>query len=152
MKQKTRFSVADGGIEAEFHPGFSDDLTTWRLTIDSNGKLTQNVKLWQYTARRKIVTGQMALETEIEAATLVEIWKVAQKMEFEALPRQMQASMTDLDSRILRFFRDETATEIQAYGAGILAHGGSEKARRFLTIWDAVTSCAPFPHQFKPLS
>lgn len=131
-------------IEAAFSPGFSEDLSNWRLQIDAEGNLLQRIAVWQYI-RGAIVQEKRREQRLIGRDGALRLLLMAEEIGFYGFQDSYEPSVTDLPTYRLRFCDGKSDKAVRAYGAGWLAREGNPDMRRFVELWQAVHEHAPFP-------
>ena len=129
-------------VAAFFSPGFSEDLSSWKLTLSSSGILIQDIKIsragnWQGEQRRE--------ERNVGAEFVAQVLKRADELDFWNLKVESNSSITDTPSLRLAIRHGEKSRVYAPESVGFHAYEGNESARRFIELWDLIHSHAPFP-------
>lgn len=132
-------------IGAEYGPGFSSDLSRWRLAIDDEGNLFQEIAIWQWTAEKGIVREHRREHVEIGQDTVLQLVLKAQEVGFQSYEDSYQRSITDQSTRTISVRFGEIDKTVCAYAADWLVREGNKDMVGFLELWDAIHACAPFP-------
>lgn len=129
-------------IGATFRPGFSGDLSSWRLVIDDEGNLFQDTMVWQsmFEERRQE-------HIHIGTDAVLELLLEAERFGFRSCKEFLRATMEDQSSRSLTIRFGEMDATVEVYGADLLAHEGNLKTIRFLSLWTMIHRYAPFPRR-----
>ena len=133
-----RRALAKPVIVAELvMPGFTDDLSTWKFSLDANGTALQeavvaNVKN-MFRGEPRTFTAQVP---KAEVTTLL---AAAKEGGFHAFASRYGADhVTDLPTTALSFEVNGELKRVEAYGAGWLAYEGSEEMKVFHDLWQRI--------------
>ena len=129
-------------------PGFAEDLTTWRLTIDESGLVTQDIFLnCSPLYRREVVTRTSQLSTD----QLENLLQLAREIRFHRVkgkdydPGTDDAETTTIVLKTLSGTKRVYASD--AFHAA--AHEGDTDMHRYVRLWDAILETRP--HEFDRL-
>ena len=130
-------------IGATFAPGFTEDLSSWRLVIDDEGNLFQDIKVsthenqWQGEQRQEYFF--------IGQDKVIQLLLTAEEVGFMSYKDSYDISVTDQALHVLSIRFGECEKTVTAYGAAWLAYEGDADMKGFLELWKAVHQYAPFP-------
>lgn len=123
-------------------PGFCEDLTTWRLTINESGFVTQDIYLYcdpLYT-KHEVLTRT----TQLTGEQLDELLTLADETDFVSLNDEYeQGSVDDDQTTAIVLKTPEGVKHVYAYGAHTAAHEGDAEMQRYIRLWDAIAGYAP---------
>jgi hypothetical protein len=139
-----RASLTNPVIVAELvMPGFADDLSTWKFSVDAEGTAVQeavvaNVKN-MFRGEPRTFTARVP---KAEVATLLAVAKEGGFDRFAA--RYGADHVTDLPTTALSFEFDGELKRVEAYGAGWLAYEGSDEMKVFHDLWQRIERHLPY--------
>lgn len=127
-------------------PAFSEDLSTWNVTLHKHGLLTQTIHLAQPP---KFEHGITTLYQHVHEDTLARLKQIVEDEELLKLQDFPVLCMTDQASTRLIINVHGITNTIDAYGPHAVATFGEtgadrEKAARFCRLWDAIVELTPF--------
>ncbi len=130
-------------------PGFASDLSTWRLTINRDSLLSQEIRVANYEDSYR---AQMRQEsTRLPSDELMAIVALAERTGFRNFrDRYEHETMVVLDlptlSISIRF--GELIKTVEAYGPReIAAQENNQDMVRFVELWNHIHRYAPYPSQ-----
>jgi hypothetical protein len=132
-------------IGAWYRPGFSHDLSGWRLVVDDEGNLFQDVNVLQWSPERGRVQERRQEHVEIGPDAVPQLLIEAQEMGFSSYESSYDLHVTDQESYILSIRFGEIDKTVEAYGAQWLAREGNQDMIGFLKLWRSLHRHAPFP-------
>lgn len=136
---------ANGVILAEFRPGFSWDLTTWRIIIDREGRLFQEVE--QFIPG---ITDELGFhKVEIGVDAVLDLLIKADEIGFAAFQQSYSSGLhlSDMPAYRLVVHIAEEPKEVWAEAPEYQASLGNRDVQGFMELWHAVHSYAPYPPQ-----
>lgn len=132
-------------IGAVYGPGFSEDLSSWRLVIDDEGNLFQEIDVWQWTTESVHIQEHRREHVVIGPDAVLQLLLEAQRLEFTSYDDSYDPSITDQPDRIISVRFGEIDKTVHAYAAFGLAAEGNRDMIGFLELWEAIHRYAPFP-------
>ncbi len=132
-------------IGATFHPGFSEDLSSWRLVIDEDGNLFQDTKVWQWTKESGITQKELHEQVQIDIAVVLELLLKAEQIGFHSFQKSYNATVDDMHSYLISIRFGEADTTVNANGVGWLVREGNMDMKGFAELWKEIHKHAPFP-------
>ncbi len=132
-------------IGAKFHSGFSEDLSRWRLVIDEEGNLFQDVKVWRWTKESGIIQEERQEQIHISVEAVLELLLKAEDLGFHSYERSYNATMDDAPSYVISIHCGEVDTTVNATDADWLVREGNTDMRGFMELWKEIHQYAPFP-------
>lgn len=127
-------------------PGFTSDLSTWNVTLDEHGLLTQTISLAQPP---KFEHGITALRQHVHDDTISHLKRIVEEEEMLRFAGFPDLCVTDQESVRLTIRLHGITNTIDAYGPHAVAELGEtetdrKKAARFCRLWDAIVKLTPF--------
>ncbi len=132
-------------IGAVYGPGFSYDLSAWRLVIDEEGNLFQEIDVSQWTAENVHIREHRREHVVIGPEAVLQLLLEAQRLEFSSCKDSYDHSITDQESRLISIRFGEIDKTVRMYAAGWLAMAGNKDIVNLLELWEAIHRYAPFP-------
>lgn len=124
-------------IGARFFPGLAFDLTHWRLMIDDEGNLYQDVQIVNTGQRdRQLLHVVIGYDAVLNLLLMVERWN---SLSF------VPPTTTYDDAAVyeLAICYEDINTHLRVQGADIEADRGNVQMQRFMEVWRAVHRFAP---------
>lgn len=147
-QQLPELRLADGDLfgAALLAPAFGSDLSTWTVTIDRHGLLTQTVLIVQPPS---FDGGVAVLRQHVPSERLTTLKTIVQDENLTNFGQFPKLCATDLEHTRLMFQEFGNVTVIDAYGPHAVATLGEtdadkNKALRYCRLWDAIFGLTPF--------
>ena len=147
-QQLAELRLADGDLfgAALLTPAFGSDLSTWTVTINKHGLLTQTVLIVQPPSFDE---GIAVLRQHVPSERLATLKTIVQDENLTNFGQFPQLCVTDLERTRLMFQVSGKTTVIDAYGPHAMATLGEtdtdkDKAQRYCRLWDAILGLTPF--------
>jgi lipid II:glycine glycyltransferase (peptidoglycan interpeptide bridge formation enzyme) len=144
----TPLTLNDGDLfgAAVVSPAFGSDLSTWTLTIQEHGLLTQTISISQPPVFERQVAVLRQHVTKVQLDTLKQIVNEEKLLEFGLFPA---ICVTDQQQTQIEIRLSGRTTIIDAYAPHFVKFaGGTEMdrlmAKRYCKLWDAIEELAPF--------
>jgi hypothetical protein len=134
-------------IGATFHPGFSEDLSHWRLAIDEDGNLFQDIKVWRWTKESGIIQEERQEQVQIGVEVVLELLLKAEQLGFHSYQHSYNSNVDDLPSYLISVRFGDADTTVNAHGAGWLVREGNVDMKGFAELWNQIHQYAPFPEK-----
>lgn len=132
-------------ISAWFVPGFSVDLTNWRVFIDRNCRLRQEVVITIFKDPDKNEVLRYA--ARLSRKETAQLWSIIERIGFHEFERKYTHEkfiVTDCESYWIKVRFGDRTKEVEVYDPYRLANFEKNQAAiGFLELWDAI-------HQYTP--
>jgi hypothetical protein len=128
-------------------PGFGAYNVVWRLTVDREGLMRQEVRTWNYqkSPRDEFLYGDAMLDTRELAAVV----SVAERVGFRNLSEAYEDyKVTDQETLWLAVRFGTHLKTVQAYAPVWLAAREKQEMIAFLELWGSIHRFAPFPSPY----
>jgi hypothetical protein len=133
-------------LAAQYDPGFSDVLTYWRVFLQTNRWLRQEVVVYDHASEYH--NQVLRFRARLSRTQVRELWEIVERIGFRDFDRaytHRNISVTDRPTyRITVRFRDRIK-EVEAYDLPGLAGGERQPDMvGFAELWEAITRHAPY--------
>lgn len=122
-------------------PGFCEDLTTWRLTIDESGLITQEIFLCcypQYDHKQFVRISQLTREQ------LSHLLQLAVEIDFARLNKEYDSGADDVETTTIVLKTPSGTKHVYASDAFFAAElDGNTDMQRYVRFWEAIHEYAP---------
>lgn len=136
-----KFGPTDVFGAALLSPGFCEDLTTWRLTIDESGLITQEILLHcdpLYLSEKLTRTSQLTQEQ------LQRLRQLANDLKFDRLKEEYDPQTDDAETTTIVLMTPDGPKSVYATDAFHVAeHENDAEMERYVRLWDAIMEYAP---------
>ena len=132
-------------LAARFEPGFSKDLTYWRVFIGSNRWLRQEVAVWDYGGpyHKEL----LRYSARLSRAEMLRLWEIIERIGFQDFKQNYTHEtmvVTDCPTYWIDVRFGNRAKEVEAYDLHRLAEYENNPAMvSFLELWDAIHQHTP---------
>jgi hypothetical protein len=131
-----------------YHPGFSPDLTTWKVTLTDTGKLYQEVDIENYNTGER---GNETFRKRIEKEKFDALWNSLNQIDFEQINLETHSYAID-DAAMICVATTEQENERKleladievSYFKSYLTEESSRHYFVFLKIFDELLDLAPW--------
>jgi hypothetical protein len=124
-------------IGATYRPDGFYDLASWRLVIDDEGNLLQEIATaWQGTLRQE--------QVHIGQDAVLELLLQAESLGFYKFLPSYQAGISNRGRYFISIRFGELDVSVDAYGADWMATEEHDEMKRFMQLWNAIHQFAPF--------
>jgi hypothetical protein len=135
-------------ITIKYSPGFTEDLTSWNMTIDISGEVTQYLRLLNHdkpSPGTNVVRSHKIKDSDVD-----EIDRLITEVGFHGLKPEYRCHCEDLDECTI-FVLDK---KVCVYGPYMIANHEHYRemrndVREFLRLWDFIKDFAPKPKEKK---
>ncbi len=139
-------------IELEYHPGFSEDLTSWQTTIELDGTLNQTVSICRFSPIEK---RKQQFCTQLSSLQLGELKGIVDETKFTEIAEESKKSVID-DAAIFSVTVTNLG-EISSFSAPVdwwsfqvqKGQGSNEAIESALKLWEHVSQCSPFKGNYE---
>ena len=130
-------------LGATYSPGFDEDLSSWRLVIDDEGNLFQDVKVYQWK-RQHLVNERRQEQVVIGQDAVIRLLLKTEEIGFTRFQDSYSSPILDLPLyRIyLRFGNDNKTVDTDHLK--ISPYESSMDLKGFCELWEAIHQQAPF--------
>ncbi len=135
--------VPDVVVVAEYSPGFSHDLSSWRVTLNLAGILVQESDIKNFNDRSN--DGPRRDVVEVGTEFVVFVLSCADELDFWNLTIDSGQLMTDADSLTLSIRNGNRRRQWNPPLVRYHAAEGFEGAKRFMELWNLIHQHAPLP-------
>ncbi len=130
-------------VVAEFSPGFSPDLSSWRLTLNLAGLLVQEDDIKNFNDHSN--DGPLRDVVEVGTEFVVSVLARADELDFWNLTIDSGLLGTDAPSLCLSIRNGNRRRQWAPHLVYWHAHESIEGAVKFMELWNLVHQHAPFP-------
>jgi hypothetical protein len=124
-------------------PGFSEDLSTWRMTIKSDGTALQELHPSPYSSDLydRVV---IHLRSWVNADRIALIQRIADEIGFGTFNDQFHADSTDLQTTSITVNQLGRPKRVVVYGPQQLAYEGDSRMIGYMRLWELMLEISPY--------
>lgn len=130
-------------IGAIYEPGFSADLSHWRLVIDDAGELYQDVHI--ATPAKSYADERRQEHVAIGQTAVLDLLLLAERLGFATFAAQPEVLVDDAPTYIVYIGFARLDKIVMKRGPLACTPEDFPQWHDFSTLWDAIHAAAPFP-------
>jgi hypothetical protein len=118
------------------------DLSTWRMYVQHDGAVLQEVQISSYSEAYDSVI--IHLRSFAPPTKIDEIRTLVHSLNIEEYGDRYERNCTDLQSTVMAVNASGVTKRVFAYGAALLAHEGNSEMIGYVQLWNMVCELAPY--------
>jgi hypothetical protein len=123
-------------------PSFSEDLSTWRMTIGKDGTIIQELNPGYKSEMKKSVC--IRLRAAIDHKQMATIQSIVDDVNFRAFESEYHCDWTDQQHTSISINLGDTIKRVSVYGPHCLAQDGQSHAIGYLRLWNLMLDISPY--------